>query len=82
MQSNLRSRPPVQSEVLTVSEFCNSHRISHSKFYEMLKAGYGPRIMKVGRRTLISVEAATAWRRRLEESSKPSGPTDSEHETG
>ncbi|WP_212566890.1 hypothetical protein [Aromatoleum tolulyticum] len=36
-------------------------------FYKLMKSGHGPRIMKVGTRTLISVEAAADWRRQMEE---------------
>jgi hypothetical protein len=50
----------------TVDEFCRSHRISRGTFYNELKAGRGPRIMKVGSRTLVSEEAGAEWRRRIE----------------
>jgi len=46
--------------------FCLAHGISRSTFYAQLTAGQGPRIMKVGARTLISVEAAQSWRRARE----------------
>ena len=72
MKSNPPNKPPVQKVVFTVSEFCYSRSISRSKFYEMRKAGHGPRIMKVGRRTLISYEAAEEWRIRMESDSRPS----------
>jgi predicted DNA-binding transcriptional regulator AlpA len=52
----------------TVDEFCHAHRISRGTFYNLLKAGHGPSIMKVGSRTLVSAEAASAWRRRMEQS--------------
>jgi hypothetical protein len=50
----------------TVPEFCWAHGISRSKYYEMKKEGCGPVEMHVGRRRLISNEAATAWRRERE----------------
>lgn len=49
-----------------VDGFCREHGISRAHFYNMLKRGDGPAIMKVGRRTLISAEAAAEWRRRME----------------
>lgn len=49
-----------------VLAFCLAHGISRSTFYAQLKGGDGPRIMKVGARTLISVEAAQSWRRARE----------------
>jgi hypothetical protein len=50
----------------TVDEFCDDNRISRATFYELLKNGNGPRTFKVGRRTLISADAAAEWRARLE----------------
>ena len=37
----------------TVEEFCQAHRISRGTFYNLLKDGRGPRVMKVGARTLV-----------------------------
>jgi len=51
---------------LSIGEFCKAHNISRSKFYLLLDEGKAPRIMKIGRRTLISLEAACAWRRTME----------------
>jgi hypothetical protein len=50
----------------TVSQFCDDHNISRTHFYELLKQGLGPRLMKVGRRTLITAEAGAAWRSAME----------------
>lgn len=50
----------------SVSDFCRAHGISRALFYKLLREGRGPRVMKVGRRTLISCEAAEQWRRRME----------------
>ena len=47
---------------LSVGEFRDAHDISIGHFYAMLKKGVGPRVMKVGTRTLISVEEAARWR--------------------
>lgn len=58
---------------LSVSEFCAQHRISKGSFYNLLKAGLGPVIMKVGARTLVSAEAAEAWRRKMERPSVGQG---------
>ena len=51
---------------LSVAEFCAEHGISRALFYLLLARGDGPKVMKVGRRTLISAEAANEWRSRLE----------------
>jgi hypothetical protein len=37
-----------------------------AKYYEMKKEGWGPVEMEVGRRRLISYEAAAEWRRERE----------------
>jgi hypothetical protein len=50
----------------SISQFCDGHHISRSHLYELIKQGKGPRLMKVGRRTLISAEAAADWRRAME----------------
>jgi transposase-like protein len=50
----------------SVSEFCREHGISRGLFYNLVRDGRGPRIMKAGRRTLISHEAAEEWRRNME----------------
>ncbi len=55
-----------ETAATTVDEFCQAHRISRASFYNYLKAGQGPAIMKVGGRTLVSKEAADEWRRRME----------------
>jgi hypothetical protein len=52
--------------VFTVAEFCQQHHISIALFYKLRKAGLGPREMVVGRRRLISTEAAAEWRRARE----------------
>lgn len=52
--------------VSTVAEFCADHRIGRTLLYQLIKDGKGPALMKVGRRTLISAEAAADWRKRME----------------
>jgi predicted DNA-binding transcriptional regulator AlpA len=54
----------------TVEEFCREHRISRGTFYNLLKCGRAPRLMKVGSRTLVSFEAAADWRRLMEQQPK------------
>ena len=54
------------SVTYSVAEFCREHGISRGLFYNMLREGRGPRVIKAGRRTLISREAAEEWRRRME----------------
>ncbi len=55
----------------TVHNFCKAHQISKAHFYRMLRVGKGPKIIRLGARTLISAEAAAAWRKRMETDIKP-----------
>ena len=50
----------------SIPSFCQAHGISRATFYNLMKRGEGPTVMKVGKRTLVSDEAAAAWRRRME----------------
>jgi len=55
----------------SVAGFCRQHGISRSHFYNLLKRGDGPVILKAGRRTLVSADAAAKWRRRMEANAQP-----------
>jgi hypothetical protein len=56
-------------DALSITSFCARHGISPAFFYRLQAEGRGPRIMKLGGRTLISREAAAEWRRALEAAS-------------
>ncbi len=64
-----RADQPLLADALAFSipEFCRRHGISRAHFYNLSKSGDGPAVMRVGRRTLISAEAAAEWRRRMEQ---------------
>jgi len=53
-------------DVFTIAEFCAVHHISRTTFYALKETGQGPRTFKVGRRVLITREAADDWRKKLE----------------
>ncbi|MGY2986490.1 MULTISPECIES: hypothetical protein [unclassified Bradyrhizobium] len=53
----------------SIAEFCADHSISRFLLQDLIEAGRGPKIMRVGRRVLISAEAARAWRKRMESES-------------
>lgn len=57
---------PLDPPAYTVARFCEQHHISRSYLYELWRDGRGPRRTKLGRRTLITGEAAAAWRLRME----------------
>ncbi len=50
----------------TIPGFCADHHISKAFLYKLNNEGKGPRLMKIGRRTLISAEAAADWRAQME----------------
>jgi predicted DNA-binding transcriptional regulator AlpA len=53
----------MEREAYTIEEFCRSHGFSRAHYFNMQKDGFGPRIMRLGSRVLISKEAAADWRR-------------------
>lgn len=67
-----------KNQTYTITEFIDAHKISRTHFYLLRKENQGPRMMKVGRKNLISAEAAAEWRRRMEgasvKSTKDIGP--------
>lgn len=58
---------PVNREAFSVPEFCFAHNICRATLFNLLKAGAGPKLLKVGRRSLITADAAREWRERLVE---------------
>ncbi len=56
----------IPPRALTVDAFCRAYAIGRSTLYRMLRDKAGPTTMKVGRRTLISVEAADEWQKSIE----------------
>jgi hypothetical protein len=52
----------VPRNAYTVDEFCYSHRVSRAKLYLLWQEGRGPRFRKLGKKILISAEAAAEWR--------------------
>ncbi len=58
---------PSSGDAHSIPSFCLANNISISFFHKLRKAGNGPRIMKVGSRTLITKEAAAEWRKQMEE---------------
>ena len=52
---------------MSTKAFCALHAIREDQFYKMQREKWGPVVMHVGSRTLISHEAAAEWRRSREE---------------
>jgi hypothetical protein len=58
----------------TIDEWCAAHRISRRKFYDLVEQGIGPRLMRIGTKVLISVEASAVWRAEREAAAQPDAP--------
>jgi len=58
----------LETQVYDIRAFCAAHHVSRSYAYLEIKAGRLKRF-KLGRRTLISREAAESWRRAVESQS-------------
>jgi predicted DNA-binding transcriptional regulator AlpA len=57
------------AEAFSIAEFCAAHRISRTTYYNLVESGLAPTQMNIGRRRLISREAAEKWRARMERNS-------------
>jgi predicted DNA-binding transcriptional regulator AlpA len=78
MSSDLGER-----DAYTLREFCARHGLSRAHFYRLQALGSGPRLIRAGRRVLVSREAATDWRRKMErDAEEPARPTPREQATG
>ncbi|MCK1345479.1 hypothetical protein IVB25_40120 [Bradyrhizobium sp. 193] len=62
----MRPNGPDDADAYSVDEFCARNRISSQLFYKLKPKGLMPATFNVGRRVLISREAAAAWRRARE----------------
>jgi hypothetical protein len=50
----------------SIQQFCEAHGISIDLYFKLQRQGLGPKTIKAGTRTLISIEAAAEWRRARE----------------
>jgi hypothetical protein len=62
-QSDSAERP---EPVYSIKEWCVLRRISEPYFFKLQKAGKGPRVIHVGRRTLVTGSADQSWLKGLE----------------
>jgi hypothetical protein len=58
--------PPVERAAYSIDEFARAHDLSVAMYFKLRNLGLGPDEMRVGRRRLISFEAAERWRRQRE----------------
>jgi len=66
-------RGPPPRLALSIIEFCEAFGISEDFFYKLKRQGQAPRLMKVGSRTLVSLQAANEWRIERERAAKAKG---------
>jgi hypothetical protein len=65
-----RAPPPAFAQAFTIDEFCAAHRISREQYFKMQREKWGPDVMVVGTRRVISNEAAERWRRAREQAAQ------------
>jgi hypothetical protein len=73
------SPAPTPVAAYSIHEFCFAHRISVDHYFKLQRLGLGPDVMKVGTRTLISIEAATRWREQREIAARESSKAKEEN---
>ena len=61
-QRKKQRRAEAPRAAYTIPEFCEAHRISRATYYNVKKAGRGPREKHVLGRIIITGEAAADWR--------------------
>lgn len=52
----------MEQQAFSIPEFCDAHGVSRSFYFLLRKDGRGPRELRVGRRVLITRDAAAEWR--------------------
>jgi hypothetical protein len=63
-----RTGPPkstAERDAYSIPEFCARHNISTGTYYNLKKNGAAPREGRVGKRVIITKEAAAEWRQAL-----------------
>jgi predicted DNA-binding transcriptional regulator AlpA len=61
-----RGPPPTPTHCFDIPSFAAAFGFSEAFFYKLVSQGQGPRLMKIGRRTFITFEAADEWQRQRE----------------
>jgi hypothetical protein len=63
----------MEGSSLTVNEFCAAEKICRATYYNLRKAGKGPRVMRVRSQDRISPEARADWHREREAEAAAAG---------
>lgn len=56
-----------EKRTLTIEEFCQQVGIGRTLYYDLQERGLGPRVVRLGRRVLITPESIEDWLRAREE---------------
>jgi predicted DNA-binding transcriptional regulator AlpA len=56
-----RGPPPIPTHCFSIPSFAAAFGFSEAFFYKLVSQGQGPRLMKIGRRTFITFQAADEW---------------------
>jgi hypothetical protein len=59
---SLEHSPARSRAAYTINEFCDAYRISRGKLYQLWAQGIGPRWVNIGKKRIITIEAAGDWR--------------------
>lgn len=54
------------TNALTINDFCEAYSISRSYFYKLKEQNRAPKTFTLGRKVLISRQAAEEWQRTVE----------------
>jgi excisionase family DNA binding protein len=65
-QATTAQHPLAGKENLTLPQFIAAYSVPRSTFYDLVKRGHAPRVLRVGRRVLINRKAADEWVTRME----------------
>lgn len=60
----------MSKSTFTILDWCKDNCISRAMFYKLAAEGLAPRTMKIGRKRLISAEAAADWRIQMEKNTQ------------
>jgi|GEM_PF-2340398 len=60
-----RGPPNVELGAMTIAEFCARYHINRVTLFKLRRSGLGPDTLQIGRKVLITFEAAKAWEARM-----------------
>jgi predicted DNA-binding transcriptional regulator AlpA len=60
VQKRLRETNP-ETRAYSIDQFCRAYGVGRDMYYAMLKNGTAPQCMTIGKRRLISLDAAARW---------------------